>query len=65
MQMLGPGITAATIPFAFGYSLLASLRSKPPASRAWSYTALVISAVEVIAAGFVVISSIIQLIGGK
>jgi hypothetical protein len=65
MQMLGPSITAATIPFAFGYSLFASLRSKPPASRSWSYAALAICAIEVIAAACVIIASIIQIVRGQ
>jgi len=57
--MLGPGITGASTPFAFGYALFARTRATP---RPLTYTALVLSAIEVLAVGLFVVMGIIQLV---
>jgi hypothetical protein len=52
--MLGPGMIGAVTPFAFGYSLFARTRAS---NRPLSYTALIISALDVLViAGFITVA---------
>ena len=55
--MLGPGITGASTPFAFGYALFA----RASASKRWlGYTALTITAIELLIVLTFVIASVWQ-----
>ncbi len=57
MQMLGPGITLASTPLAFGYSLFARTRAR---NRPLTYTALALSALEVAIVTAFVINAMVQ-----
>lgn len=56
--MLGPSIIVATTPFAFGYSLFAHARTS---KRAWTYTALIISASEMIVILYGIIGGLVSM----
>jgi hypothetical protein len=57
--MLGPSITGASTPFAFGYALFARTRATP---RGLTYGALLLSALEVLLVTFVLVMGVVRLI---
>ena len=59
--MLGPGIILTATPFAFGYSLFAHSRTS---KRVLTYTAIIVSALEVLVLGYGIISGIVSALTG-
>jgi hypothetical protein len=55
--VLGPSITGAVTPFAFGYSLFARTRAR---NRPLSYTALILCALEILVIAAFIIGAVIQ-----
>jgi hypothetical protein len=57
--MLGPSITGASTPFAFGYALFARRQAAP---RPLTYTALGLSALEVLLLAFWLVMVVVQVV---
>jgi len=59
--MLGPGIILTATPFAFGYSLFARARTS---KRVLTYTAIIISALELLVILYGIISGVVSAVTG-